>query len=172
MSVKKKIKLKGKALAKRLTGISSPIAGISWIPPADEQDIAKRLITFLEDRRVLFQPFRLEVEHHVIQSIFQIRERLTQDLELISRSSVIGESLTAMRSACRKFCTETERLTKRRHFMDEYFLMSLGELRAIFGIHVTRLACAYDLTIENDLASILPAESDDIKTPKKRTAKK
>jgi hypothetical protein len=54
MFKQKKVTLKGKQIAKRLTGISTPIGGISWTPPVDERDVAKKLLVFLEDRRALF----------------------------------------------------------------------------------------------------------------------
>ena len=98
MSKSKGTKLKGIQLAKRLTGISTPIGGISWNPPVDERDIAKQLLVFLEDRRVLFMPYDMEVEPYVMDSIIEIRQRLTKALELISRSSVLGESIAAMRA--------------------------------------------------------------------------
>ena len=166
---KKKVKLKGKAIASRLTGISTPIGGISWTPPVDEKDKAKRLLVFLEDRRALYHPYDMEVGDYVVESILQIRERLTDDLGEISKSSILGESLTAMRSACRKFLDDTQKKRSRRHWIGPPFINSLGELRALFGIHVARLACAYDLEVGNELISILPPEPEvDIKKSKRR----
>jgi hypothetical protein len=43
MSKGEKIKLKGRELAARLTGILTHTGGISWKPPVDEQDRARRL---------------------------------------------------------------------------------------------------------------------------------
>ena len=107
---KKRFRLKGKAIASRLTGISCPIAGISWIPPVDEQDKARRLLTFLEDRRALYHPYDMEVGDYVVESILEIRERLTADLEDVSKSSLLGESLSAMRAVCRKFLDKIQRV--------------------------------------------------------------
>lgn len=49
-----------KEVANRMRGFSLGIGPISvgaeWEPPTLEQDIAQRVITFLEDRRVLFNP--------------------------------------------------------------------------------------------------------------------
>ncbi len=42
--------------------------------------------------------------------------------------------------------------------IEPLLLTCLGELRAIFGIHVGRLAYVYDLKIEDELASILPVD--------------
>lgn len=168
--VLKRIKLKGKAIASRLTGISCPVAGISWTPPVDEQDKAMRLLTYLEDRRALYHPYEMEVGDYVIQSILEIRQRLTADLEDVSKSSLLGQSLSAMRAVCRKFLDETQQPRGQRYYLGANFISALGELRALFGIHVARLACAYDLEVEENLASILPPEPDEI--PTKRTSAK
>ena len=162
MHKSKTAKLKGKQLAKRLTGISTPIGGISWTPPVDERDVAKQLLVYLEDRRALYMPYDMEVGPYVIDSIIEIRQRLSNDIEKVSRSSVLGESLSAMRASCRKFLTETQNDPKsRRHWrMEGLIWQALGEMRAICGLHIARIACAYNLTIEEQLMPILPEESD------------
>jgi hypothetical protein len=43
-------------LARRITGFSTPFFGVSWNPPAAERDTVRGFLTFLEDRRVLFNP--------------------------------------------------------------------------------------------------------------------
>ena len=160
MSKAKRVKLKGKQLAQRLTGIATPIGGLSWTPPVDEREVAKQLLVFLEDRRALFMPYNMEVVPYVVDSVLEIRQRLTEDLEKISRSSVLGESISAMRASCRKYLTETQDDPRRIHHwrMEGHIWQALGELRAIFGIHIARIACAYDLEIEEQLEPILPAE--------------
>ncbi|MBN2285194.1 MAG: hypothetical protein JXI43_02005 [Tissierellales bacterium] len=160
MSKSREAKLKGKQLAKRLTGISTPIGGISWTPPIDERDVAKQLLVFLEDRRALYMPYDMEFGPYVMDSIIEIRQRLTQDLERISRSSVLGESISAMRASCRKFLTDTQNDPKHRHHwrLESRIWQALGELRAICGLHIARIACAYDLEIEQQILPILPAE--------------
>lgn len=151
--------LKGKKLAKRLTGISTPIGGVSWTPPTDECDVAKELLVFLEDRRALFMPYHMEVGLFVVRSVEEIRKRLTEDLQRIDRSSVLGQSIAAMRASYRKFMTQTQGDPRTHHWhMEGTIWQALGELRGIFGLHIARIACAYDLEIEAQLEPILPAE--------------
>lgn len=157
----KKLKLKGQSLAGRVTGFSSPIVGLNWTPPVDEQDKARRLLVFLEDRRALYQPHEREISHHVVRSVLQIRQRLTRDLEEIPKESPLGESLTAMRASCRKFLDETSH-GHSDHFgswgMSQHLMLCLGELRALFGIHIAKIAFIYDLEIEGELISIIPPD--------------
>jgi len=162
MSRSKRAMLKGKSLVKRLTGISTPIGGLNWEPPPDEQDIARKLIVFLEDRRALYMPYDMEIGMYVVDSVQEIRDRLTQDLETISKSSVLGESVVAMRASCRKFLTQTQEPPKRIHHygIEGLFWEALGELRAIFGLHIARIAYSYKVDVEKTLEPILPAEYD------------
>jgi hypothetical protein len=37
---------------------------------------------------------------------------------------------------------------------------TLGELRALFGMHIARIACAYDIEVDEHLVGILPPEPD------------
>jgi hypothetical protein len=67
-------------MATRLTGFSVPLFGVSWQPPKSDVAVAKGLIVFLEDRRVLFNPYHAEVEQHVISSLLEIRQELTRIL--------------------------------------------------------------------------------------------
>lgn len=44
----------------RLNGVSCQVFGISWNPPEPDRAIAQRVVTFLEDRRVLYTPSEVE----------------------------------------------------------------------------------------------------------------
>jgi hypothetical protein len=63
-------------LANRLTGISTPLVRVSWQPTDLEVSAARRVIAFLEDRRVLYAPEEMEVASHCVQSVLEIRHFL------------------------------------------------------------------------------------------------
>jgi hypothetical protein len=65
-------------LTRRITGFSTPFFGVQWTPPANERDTVREFVTFLEDRRVLFTPYELEVEGQVERSVHAIRRRCTE----------------------------------------------------------------------------------------------
>ncbi len=123
----------------------------------------RKLVNFLEDRRVLFNPFALEVEWQVVESVTQIRVRLTEVLDELSEGSPGAAPVKAMRAACRRFLDEPHpRLPhigpRWGHPDGNGFLVALGELRATVGTHLAFLATQYGIDVEGDLASVLPAE--------------
>jgi len=77
-----------------------------------------------------------------------------------------------MRAACRKFLNKVQRPSRERYRLGSDFIDALGELRALFGIHVARLACAYDIDVEKDLASILPPEPEEDDSKRRKTKAK
>lgn len=166
--ITKKGRIAANSLAHRLTGFSLPFFGVQWTPPADEREIIRGLLTALEDRRVLFVPHHLEVVSHVTSSVLQIRETLTKTLQALPETSRAAGSVRAMRAACRRFLEEPApdfqnlmRWRGARHLGDEEgspsFFVALGELRAMFGLHICALAYQYGVDIEPELASILPS---------------
>jgi len=64
--------MKFSEIANRLTGISTPLGGVSWQSSDLEVSAARRVIAFLEDRRVLYAP---EEE----DGSFRVYVRLTWD---------------------------------------------------------------------------------------------
>ena len=155
--------MKFKEIAKRLTGISSPVFGLSWSPSESETNVAKRLIAELEDRRVLFNPSEMEVPHYCVQSVIDIRRMLSREIGGLNSNSNLSNSLRAMRAACRKFLdsvTKDKRIVEfgasAGHFASWQFNGAVGELRGVFGIHIAQIAAQHGLDIEDDLASIIP----------------
>jgi len=68
-------------LARRLTGISTPVIGVSWEPPVSESDAARRVLVFLEDRRVLYEPSELEVPEQCVESSYGFASTSPMSLE-------------------------------------------------------------------------------------------
>jgi hypothetical protein len=161
MSKSDNIKLKGQELATRLTGISTPIGGINWKPPADERDKARQLLVYLAGQKALHYPYDKEIGTFIVQSVLDTRERITRDLEALSMGSLLRETLRAMRAVCRKFLDENQSPSAGYGWPYEAQLLStLGELRALFGIHIARIACAYDLEVDACLEGVLPPEPE------------
>jgi len=159
--------MKFSEIANRLTGISTPFGGASWKPAEMEIEEARRVIAFLEDRRVLYEPSEMEVPSHCVHSVIEIRHHLSDELGRLDGSSELAASLRAMRAACRKFLDRVGtdggdgiRYANGGGYQSWTFGSALGELRGTFGVHVASIAAAFKLDVEDRLASILPANAD------------
>jgi hypothetical protein len=160
--------MKYKEIIKRITGISSPIFGVSWNPENTERDFAKQTVTFLEDRRVLYNPSEMEVPHHCVQSVLQIRQFLTPLISKLPEDNDLAKSLKAMRAACRKFLNKVDGRdgdiirfgSSSGHWASWEFNGAVGELRGVFGVHLAKIAVTYGIDVEDDLAKILPEEDE------------
>jgi hypothetical protein len=161
MKTPDKTKLKGGELAARLIGIRTPIGGIDWRPPPEEQDRARQVLTYLAEQGALWDPYDIAISSFVAQSIVDLRGQLRSDLDDVSDGSVLHAALRAMHAACRHFLEENQ--SPRSGYGPPYEAQlhsTLGELRALFGIHIARIACAYDLQVDARLEGILPPEPD------------
>ena len=161
--------MKFSEIANRLTGISTPLGGLSWEASEATVSAARRVIAFLEDRRVLYVPDELEVPSHCVHSILDIRRFLSAELGKLDGGSEFAASLRAMRAACRKFLERVGAngrnvalsANHQGHWASWTFYSALGEMRGTFGVHLARIAAHFKLDIEDGLASILPAADGD-----------
>ncbi len=80
-------------ITSRLSGISCPVFGVSWNPPESERKIARRVIAFLENRRVLFSPFEWEMPDHCAQSVIEMRHFLTTELQALDADKELAQCL-------------------------------------------------------------------------------
>jgi hypothetical protein len=150
-----------KKVAESLTGFSTPVFGISWNPTESDRDIVRKLITFLEDRRALYNPYDIEMPEYVARSIIEIRKELTDTINIIDDNADITPHLRAMRAACRKYLDGMGGQSRQRYsYRDFDVFSSLGELRATMGIHIAQLVVKYGVDVEEELASIFPVEDE------------
>ncbi len=153
--------LKGRELVVRLTGIQTPIGGVDWQPPLEEQNQAREILTYLAEQQVLRDRYHVAIGSFVVQSIIDLRGRLRSEIENLRTNSALWEGLHVMHAVCRRFLEENQ--SPRSGYGPPYEAQlhcTLGELRALFGIHIARIACAYDLEVEAHLTDILPPEPD------------
>jgi hypothetical protein len=155
------------ATARRITGISTPFGGLQWTDPGPaELETVRGFLVFLEDRRVLFNPYDLEVPGQVHHSVHEIRHECTDVLRRIGATSFAAVPIRAIREACRRF-HDDENMDFRffdrpdHHGTGVGFFVALGAVRATVGQQVALLAGHYDIDIEGDLASVLPTQDTD-----------
>lgn len=155
------LNLKGRELIPRLIGIETPIGGMDWKPPTEDQQKARLILAYLAQQQVLWDPYDVAIGSFVTQAILDIRDKLHNELQSLSYHSTLVEGLRAMLATCKKFLETNQ--SPRSGYGSPYEAQlhsTLGELRALFGIHIARLACAYDLEVATDLEGILPPSLD------------
>lgn len=155
--------MKYKEIVNRLTGFSSPVFGINWNPPEPERKTAQRIINELGERRVLYNPSEMEMPHHCIVSIIQIRRFLEEELYNLDESSTLASSLRAMKAACTKFigAIQSGKESSGHNLVSSqntncHFNSAIGELRGVFGIHIAQIAVQHGVDVESQLSIILP----------------
>lgn len=149
-----------------LTGISLPMGGIQWQKTAGDEQVARAVVTFLEDRRLLFGDRHLEDERHCLQSALQIRAFLTDQITNAEPGHELEGCLKGMRAACRKFVEaagpEARNFGYSRHGLEaDPFSLAIGDLRTAIGYQLAFILSQYRLGIEPELASIIPAADED-----------
>lgn len=160
--------MKFKEVVGRITGFSVPVFGVSWNPPQPDVTAARRVLVFLEDRRVLYNPYNIEVEDQCISSVTEMRKFLTEIIGGLGDGSKLAPHLRAIRSACRAFFdaigSDSLRGRFKHHRYDEYanlpFFTALGELRVAIGLHVAAIAVMHGLDVEGEFATIMPAAEE------------
>lgn len=160
---------KTRSTGRRLSGASMSVvgvgAGMAVTAVTTDRDIVQALVTFLEDRRVLFNLEHLEVASQVDRSVLEIRKELTEALQQLHPQSPAVKPIRAMRAACWKYLD-----APRQHFRhmgghryrhddnEPGFFVALGELRATFGAELQRLDELFQLNIEDHLRAAFPAQ--------------
>lgn len=148
-------------------GLAGP--SLSYKPREPDVAVARRVVRFLEDRRVFFADSNWEVPDLCVESVIEIRRCLTEELGSDLGPRLAGP-LQLMRAACRQFLdrigiSEDVRdpnagrryLRPREDFRDYLFALALGELRATIGIQLAIILDSHKIDIEGPLTRILPA---------------
>lgn len=101
-----------------------------------------------------------EEQERCYRQIGELRRLVGETRLLLPDDAAAGEILAAMRAACRKYLAEAEAWDKksgRRFSMPSFgFYQLLGALRESMGLHVWRLAEAYDLEVDGRMAQFFP----------------
>lgn len=156
-----------KEIASRITGFSTPVFGVSWNPPEAEIAVARRVLAFLEDRRVLFNPYDLEVADQCVHSVLEIRRFLTTEIGRLPSGSTLADHLRGIRAAGRRFLDDEHQGSHgllRSHWsgpLEAGLYTELGELRATIGLHVAAIAAMHGLDVEGQLECVLPEPDED-----------
>lgn len=152
--------MKHKKILASITGISCPIFGLQWTPPTLDVSVAQDVITFLEDRRVLFNPVGMENADHCVKSVQMIRKEVTDGLQRLSDvHSPLGKQLRKMRDAARKFIDKIGNQAFQQFdivIQASILERELFKLREAFGKSIAEISISHGLDVEDELAVIIP----------------
>jgi hypothetical protein len=151
--------------ANRVSGFSTPFGGVSWEPKQDEAEEIRKLLAFIEDRRVFHITDERNIEittgshkmqpKYVVDSIQKIREEITGSLRSMSFSAVTRGCLERMRAACRQYLDTNYVIVPTLVRLIEKRAKTIGEFRAAMGIEIARLCALHQLDVEEDLVPLV-----------------
>lgn len=113
------------------------------------------LLRFLEDRRVLYSPFSREQPGKAITSVYQIRDRLGEDLVVLDEYSDAVMSIREMQASCRSFLNRADLLSPVHPNANMYvfppneqliFEQALNALRRVFQARMDELYDGYKIS--------------------------
>lgn len=164
--------MKPSEAARRITGFSTPLFGVSWEPVDADAAAARRVMEFLGDRRVLWRSIDLEIPTHSVESVLEIRRYLTDELRRHAQQDQLSNMLRQLRAACRRFLEAVEPVLERSGWHNWFQMLDLdrweigeafGALRATFGHGVAVLAARWGIDVPEELEGIVPpAPEDDV----------
>jgi hypothetical protein len=146
----------------RVANLAGLGVSVVWQGAGQDKHVARNVVSFLEDRRVLFGDRQAEDEVFCIQSANEARRFLTDQLARVELQESLAASLRAMRLAFRRFVDAAgphgahfKHWTPRPFLEADPFSVALGELRSKVGLHVALMSFYYELDIEDELAAIV-----------------
>lgn len=148
-----------KEILARITGVSVPIFGIQWQPTTPQVKVARNLMRELEDKRVLYRPEDMEGANHCIQSVMDMRQKLTTSMQQVDTNAPLYKQLQKIRRASRDFCdvVGSQKFDAAPIPVQKSLLgRELARFRQIVGGSVGAISIAYGLDVEDELASIIP----------------
>lgn len=154
----------GAVVRYRTTGVGIGSLSASWERKDDDQEIARRVLNDLEDHRMLWRDFTMEIEEHCVLSANRVREELREHLNNPEISAELAARVKLLRQLFRDFVSEVgpdgEGWHHHGHGMGtDPLSLALGRLRGLVGVQIGELAADYELEVSDDLATIVPNQN-------------
>jgi hypothetical protein len=145
---------------KRITsiGLGTPlVAGsISWEYIASNRDLARRVLVFLEPRRVLYESPAREDYEQCRLSAQDIKNFLTLEIMNVKSGGELESSFKAMRSACLAFGNAAGINSANFQRNPDLFQACLQAFKDAMGTQIGWLAETFEIPIDPALEAIVP----------------
>lgn len=159
---------------RRLTGFNFTLpivgggAGATWSTNEADKATARAVLNFLEDHRVLYDPYQVEIAHACVASVREIREHLRHVIGQ-GQTDALRDPLRAIQAACRQFLTDVQATERDGRYLDIrqdgtpswLFNQAIGALRGRIGTSVAVIVDAFDVDVDEHLGKIMPPLVDD-----------
>jgi glycine cleavage system H protein len=127
----------------RLTGISTPVGGVSWEFSNSEREVVRQLMIFIEDRAVLAPAPPLRDPYRLLRSVDKIAAAATEAIQQLPENSQIAETLRQLRGSCRLGHIDVDGQAS--------FLFLIGAIREQVLTQLVVIADAMNLELPADL---------------------
>lgn len=126
--------------------------------PASEVTVARDILHFFADRRMLFEDYAWEVPHEVMESVKIIRNELTSASRRVLQQSDLYDAIQVLQGHFYHFLRQAGDLSSRQRGLSDgpsgKIRAALAQLRLSCGIQLAAVAAAYTLPIPASLQLI------------------
>jgi hypothetical protein len=133
--------------------------GVGWHWVVGDAAKVRQLLVFLEDRRALTDDHRREDVSYVVDSVFKIREQLTETLQELAPNSGASNAVRALRDACLVFLNRVDSGDPGDRYFNPDFPLALGELRQEFAKYLLALVDHYKVSVHGPLETLIASAS-------------
>ncbi len=148
-----------KDIAKRITGISTAVIGVSWNQGPDERKIAEEIVTYIENKGLFYAPFEWEHPEECFTAAATARDGLTELMQRLNRDMKVFEHAESIRDSLRNFQRALKKLSlDTKHSKSDMsndqitaFDKELVQLRTLCGAHLAWIAATYQLDVHSEL---------------------
>ncbi len=145
-----------KKIFKKITGISTPLGGISWAPTKNEKDILYNFIIKMSNRRLLSRTHGGFQYKDALNSLNIIRENITKVLMDLGPNSSYKRIFLVLLEYYKRFQTTIENEYKNNNFRDdvtpsENLIKEWGEIKEKGGLILGAICYVCDMEAPREL---------------------
>ena len=137
----------------QLTGLA--IWGLDWQYVASNRDLARRVIVFLEDRRVLVEDHHREDFVHTRESANQIRNFLTLEIMNVKAGGPLEKALRAIRSASTAFVSAAGPDSRDFYADASFFIATVRAYREAVATQIANISTNFEMELPPPLLNLL-----------------
>lgn len=142
----------------QVTGVGFAGFSLSWDYVEKNRDVVRRVLTNLEDKRVLMGERHLEDYEHCRLSADKIRQLLNLEIPNVAEGGKVEESFKKMRKSARDFIDAAGVMSANFFADDEHFNACLTAFKITVGREVDWLRRAFNIDLEPDFLHSLPEQ--------------